>query len=170
MWSMFRFVFRTIVISSTATALLTLSACGFSAPMPTPTETFAVGNTGGDTGTGSESYAVSGGDGKYQFAGVLCNTVAAGIEPAAAGVSGGASLLFVSGDFTFKWIYSDGGGEQSDTAVGKIIDVAKDDQTISVTATYDGHASIGDAGKNTKIEGTMTFTGTRVETPASCTE
>jgi phage baseplate assembly protein gpV len=123
-----------------------------------------------ESSTNTVSYQVTGGDGKYQFSGVMCSADSGELPPAVGGVRGSAILIPSAEIFSMKWIYGDGGGEKSDVATGTITDLTVDGDAISITASYSGTASVGDAGKNTKISGEMVFTGTKTETPKSCTE
>jgi hypothetical protein len=116
-----------------------------------------------------KSYQLTGGDGKYQFSGVLCDVDNGGeIPPATAGVTGGANLVTFAGRFSLNWIYGEGNDAQIDTALGKITDISVTANSIRITANYDGYASIGDGGSNTPVKGEIVFEGPRIETPQFC--
>ena len=116
-----------------------------------------------------KSYQLTGGDGKYQFSGVLCDADNGGeIPPATAGVTGGASLTTFAGQFSLNWIYGEGNDAQIDTAQGTITDITVTPSSIRITANYEGYASIGDGGSNTPVSGEILLQGPRIETPQFC--
>jgi hypothetical protein len=161
---------RISIFAAPAVLALALSGCGgpFSDPEESPTPDIGLTDPGqSDPVADITSYQVSGGDGKYQFTGVLCSVDGGEVPADAAGVTGGANMAPSIGVFSWNWLY---GEDEIDSATGEITDLQVTPDSIHITATYRGYASIGDGGTNTGISGEMTFDGVRTETPASCLE
>jgi hypothetical protein len=176
MWSMTR-LFRAAVLAVVAT--LALAGCNSPLAFPTPTPTGGVfvdeeGNPiaiptdapqGPDTDPDVDSYWVTGGFGKYQFAGLLCDADSTG-NWHAVGAEGKANYLGPDYGMGLSWNWIDGDGLTTASGVASITQI--DFTTITLVSTYDGYAAIGDGGTNTAISGSMEFHGTAIPTPAEC--
>jgi hypothetical protein len=120
---------------------------------------------------GYVSYHLTGGDGDYQFAGLMCDQDGGStIDPEDSTVIGGAGIppSDLPDSFDWAWADEDGKGRQVESWLGAVSSVTVTATTIEIIATYSATESMDGGETSHEISGTMTFTGERIATPARC--